>query len=97
MKAARRATSEDDDTDFADEVDEEEKWSHRKRVYASVWTQLKPLLFWIGDTLDLDENGKVKLIEDGNVDGKEVSSGDSTDEPEKEDGKESKESDKAPS
>ena len=65
--------------------------------YASVWTQLKPLLFWIGDTLDLNENGKLKAIEDGNVDGKEVSSGDSTEEPEKEDGKESKESDKAPS
>ena len=62
--------------------------------YASIWTQLKPLLFWIGDTMDLDENGNLKAIEDGNVDGKEDKPGDSKDKSGKEDGKES---DKAPS
>ena len=67
--------------------------------YASVWTQLKPLLFWIGDTLDLDENGKLKAIEDGNEDGKDNGGrpDDGEDKSGKEDGKESKEGDKAPS
>ena len=51
--------------------------------YASVWSQLKPLLFWIGDTAESDEKGN--LIAAGN----EEESGKPDSKPDKEDGKES--------
>ena len=51
--------------------------------YASVWSQLKPLLFWIGDTAELDEKGN--LIVAGN----EEESGKPDSKPDKEDGKKS--------
>ena len=51
--------------------------------YASIWSQLKPLLFWIGDTAELDEKGN--LIAAGN----EEESGKPDSKPDKEDGKES--------
>ena len=61
--------------------------------YASVWSQLKPLLFWIGDTADLDDKGN--LIEDGGSK-EDYKSGKEADESDKEE-KEGKEDDKDPS
>ena len=61
--------------------------------YALIWSQLKPLLFWIGDTAELDDKGNL-IEDDGSKEG--YKSGKEADESDKEE-KEGKEDDKDPS
>ena len=59
--------------------------------YASVWSQLKPLLFWIGDTMELVEDEETAKGKGSKEAGK---SGQVSDKPEPEAGKSGQESDK---
>ena len=59
--------------------------------YASVWSQLKPLLFWIGDTMDLVEDEETTK---GNGSKEAGKSGQESDKPETEAGKSGQVSDK---
>ena len=59
--------------------------------YASVWSQLKPLLFWIGDTMDLVEDEETTKGDGSKEAGK---SGQESDKPETEAGKSGQVSDK---